>query len=134
MYQSVTNSMHSLKIQLVVCFDGNETHVLVCHCLGNRFRIIKIILVGLDEWLHEPSRDRANLMALGADLGCEEVRARTSFHADDRPRQIRCVGEQLRTRELLANDYFGVAIKSYQVEVVLPRSIPIDAIRALSIR
>ena len=35
--------------------------------------------------------------------------------------RFRCVGQQLRARELLAQNHLGVAIKSYQVEGGLPQ-------------
>jgi hypothetical protein len=41
-----------LEIKLVVCFDRNEAHVLAIDRLSNRFGIEEVVLVRLDERLH----------------------------------------------------------------------------------
>ena len=83
MYEAIAHPVQCLQIELIIRLNGNETHVLTCHRFGNRFRIIEIILVGLDEWLHELPRDELHLMSLIAQLGGKEMRARAGFHPDD---------------------------------------------------
>ena len=61
----------------------NNVVILTCHRFGNRFRIIEIILVGLDERFHELPRDEPHLMSLIAQLGGKEMRARAGFHPND---------------------------------------------------
>jgi hypothetical protein len=43
--------MQSLQIELVLCLDRHETHVLAAHCLSDRFCIEEAVLVGLHKRL-----------------------------------------------------------------------------------
>jgi len=56
--------MESLQIELILGFDGHETHVLALHGLGNRFRVTVVVLVGLYEGAYELRWNRTHLVPL----------------------------------------------------------------------
>jgi hypothetical protein len=86
--KAITHTMHHLKVELIVCLDRNEPHVLSVHRFGDGFRIQKAVLVRLHEWLHELSRDQLHVVALFSQSTTEEVSARTSLHTDQAGLQV----------------------------------------------
>ena len=56
--------MQRLQIQLVICLDRHESHVMAIRCLSNGFGINEVVLVRLHKWLHELSGDQLHIMAL----------------------------------------------------------------------
>jgi hypothetical protein len=70
--------MQSLQVKLILCFDGNETHVLPVHDFGNRLRIAVVVLAGLHERSHNQSGNQAYFMPLfaqGSSLKCDPTPA-----------------------------------------------------------
>jgi hypothetical protein len=56
--------MQRLQIELVICLDRHESHILAIHCLGNRFSVDEIVLVRLHKRLHELGWNQLHIMAL----------------------------------------------------------------------
>jgi hypothetical protein len=50
--QPVAHAMDRLQVQLIIRLDRNEAHVLAFDRFSNRFRIDKVVLIRLHEWLH----------------------------------------------------------------------------------
>ncbi len=67
-------------------------------------------------------------MALVAQRRSDEVRPATGLDAYQCCRQVGSVGEQLFARELLPDDDATVLVERNQWNVVLPRSMPMEAI------
>jgi len=65
-HQAVTHSMQSLQIELMLCLDGHETHVLPFHRFGDRFRIAVVVSVGLYVRAHKLCGNQAHFMPLCA--------------------------------------------------------------------
>ena len=74
------HSMQSLQIELIRCLDGNETHVLPFHCLGNRFRIAVVVLVGLYERSHKLRWNLPCLVSLFPQSSPQKVRSHSGLH------------------------------------------------------
>src|SRR5882757_7505768 len=51
--QTVAHTMQRLQIELVICLDRHETHVLSSDSLRDSFCIKEVIFVGLHKWPHE---------------------------------------------------------------------------------
>ncbi len=60
----VTDSMHRLKVELIVCFDRDEAHVLALDSFRDGFRVDEVVLVRLHKGLYELCRDQTHVMAL----------------------------------------------------------------------
>src|SRR5260370_40220271 len=62
-----STSHHGLvpvKVELVICLDRHEAHVLAIHGLSNRFSVDEIVLVRLHKRLHELGWNQLHIMAL----------------------------------------------------------------------
>ncbi len=115
-YQPFTHAVQCLQIELIVGFDGHETHVVSRDGFGDRFGIDVVVLVDLAIGLHELRGNEFHFVALIAQLGSEKVRTGAGLCADQRPGQVRREGQQLRARELLADNNSRVTIESDEVK------------------
>ncbi len=70
-----------LQIELVICLDRHEPHVLPIDCLGDRFGIQEVVLVRLYKRLHELRRNQLHVVALFSQGAAQEVRAGAGFQA-----------------------------------------------------
>ena len=118
----------SLHIQLIVSLDRHKAHRGPAHCLGNRFSVDVIALVGLYERLHVLRRDKSYFMALLSQRPAKEVRSSTGFHAYQLDAKVRGEAQQLDTRELLPSHNLAALVQTYQVKDCLAK---IDADRII---
>src|SRR5258707_11356960 len=44
-HKPVTHAMESLQVELVICLDLHEAHVLTIYCLGDSFSIDEVVLI-----------------------------------------------------------------------------------------
>jgi len=116
MHQAVAHAMQRLQVELVIGLDRHETHVLARHRLRDRLGIEEVVLVRLEERFYELRGNEAHVVALVAQRGTDEVCARTGLNADQRPRKVRRVNQQLLARELLPHDNFAVRVQRNQVK------------------
>ena len=91
----ITNPGPRLEVELVVGLDRDKAHVLALDSLSNRFRIDKIVLVGLHKWLHELRCDQPHIVTLIAQRPAEEVRSRARLEANQRGLHVRRECEKL---------------------------------------
>ena len=63
-HKAVTHAMESLQVELIICLDRHEAHVLAFHGLGDGFSIDEIVLVRLHKRLHELGWNQLHIMAL----------------------------------------------------------------------
>ena len=82
--QTVANTMDRLQVQLVICLDRDKAHVLAFDSFSNSLRVDKVVLVRLDEGLHELSRDQSDIMALLPQRSAKEVSAGAGLQSDQR--------------------------------------------------
>jgi hypothetical protein len=119
LHPSIPNSVHGLHIELLLCLDLHKAHVLFGYRFGDRFRIQEVILVRLAVRLHELGGDEPHFVTLFSECGSQKVCSGTRLQADQRGRQIRCIGQQLRTGKLLADENFATFSQCNQVKVGL---------------
>jgi hypothetical protein len=65
--------MNGLQVQLIVCLDRHEAHVLALNGFCDRFGVDKIVLVRLHKRLHELSCDKPHIVALLPQDTAQEV-------------------------------------------------------------
>src|ERR1035441_8808551 len=92
--------MESLQVELVICLDRNETHVLAVDSLRDGLGIEEVVLVRIHEWLYELSRDQLHIMALFSSCAAKKVCSRTCLQAHQRGLEVRCETNQLLLGEL----------------------------------
>src|SRR5210317_2189477 len=116
--------MDRLDVLLLDGLERHEPHVRARDCLADRFSIVAVILVALDERLDERldelRGDQSDVVAIGLQLPCPVVRARTGLHANN---AARLGGFQQHLQPLLATQPappygLAVAINTVQLENV----------------
>src|SRR5277367_4058322 len=122
--QAVAHTMQRLQIELVICLDRDETHVLSIDSLRDSFCIKEVVLVGLHKWPHELSRNELHVMALFTQSTTKKVRSGTCLQADQRGLQVRCENNQLPLGELLLQQHLAVIAERNQVKGRLTKINP----------
>jgi len=110
--ETIPDAMKSLQIQLVVCLDRNEAHVLPVDNFSNRLGIKKVVLVGLHKWLHELSWDQLDIVALLLQRAPKEVSPRTCLHPDQRDLYVGCEGNKLLLVNFFRNSTLPAALRA----------------------
>ena len=81
--------MQRLKIELINTLDGNKTHGGTLHCLSDGFSIAEVVLLALEEGLHELARHQLHVVAEGEELTAQMMGTNASLHADQTRRHVR---------------------------------------------
>ena len=103
-----SRSAHRAEAELIIGLDRDEPHVVPIDCLGNRFGIKEVVLVGLYERLHELSWNQLHVMTLCPQRTAQEMRTRACLHPDQQCLQIRSKGDELLPGELLLQQHLAV--------------------------
>jgi hypothetical protein len=85
-----------LHIELLLGLDRHKAHVLFGHRFGDRFRIQEVVLVRLPVGLYELGGNEPHFVSLLSECGSQKVGSRTRLQTNQRGRQIRRMGQQLR--------------------------------------
>jgi hypothetical protein len=103
--EPVTNTVHRLKVELIVSLDRDEAHVLALDGFGDGFRVDEVVLVGLHKRLHELRCDLRDIVALLLQRSRKEMRSRACFETDQRGLHVRSERQQLLLRELFLHEH-----------------------------
>src|SRR5438034_11188357 len=74
--------MQCLQVELVDTLGGHEAHSRTLNGLGHGFSIAEVVLLALEEGLHEPPGYQLHVVAQGEELTAEMMGANAGLHAD----------------------------------------------------
>jgi hypothetical protein len=117
--QTGANPMQGLQVKLLDALGGYKAHGRALHRLGYRFRIPEVVLMALDERLHELRRDKLRVMAQRQELPAEMMGSDASLHPDQAWRHVRQPDLYLAARVFLSQNDLAAPIHADQVERVL---------------
>ncbi len=84
--QTRTNPMQRLQVELVDTLGGNKAHGGTLHSLSHGFSIAEVILLALEEGLHELPRHQLHIVAEGKELTAQMMGAVLARRAETWPR------------------------------------------------
>jgi hypothetical protein len=125
--ETIADTRHRLKVELVIRLDRNKPHVLSVNGLGNRFSIQEIVLVRLHKRRHELSWNQLYVMALFTQNTTKEVSARPRLHPIKKLCMLAVKAISCFWVNFFRNSTLPVALRA-RGENVLPRSIPTECI------
>src|SRR5436189_5486343 len=108
--------MQRLQIELILRLDWYEPHRWPVHCLGDRFGVPVIILIGFHEGTYELRRNQPHLMPLSLQRGTEVMGATTGFYANQAGRHICCIADHLFPRQSLLHDHVSWLVETHHVK------------------
>jgi hypothetical protein len=80
--------MQRLQVELVDTLGRDKAHGGTLHGLGHGFSVAEVVLLALEEGLHELPRHQLNVVAEGEQLTAQMMGADTGLHADQARRHV----------------------------------------------
>jgi hypothetical protein len=117
--QTGANPVQGLQVELLDALGRHKAHGRALHCLGYRFRISEVVLMALEERLHELPRDQLCVMAQRQKLPAKVVGPDASLHPNQAWRHVRQPDLYLTAREFLSQNDLAALIQANNVESVL---------------